>query len=55
MADYVHSLGIEVAHVDVRPSEGVPATPYRVVVEGDLIHDAAGAAFLAYWRERIPA
>jgi hypothetical protein len=55
MADYVHSLGLEVAHVDVRPSEGVPATPYRVVVEGDLIHDAAGAAFLAYWRERIPA
>lgn len=55
MADYVHSLGLEVAHVDVRPAEGVPATPYRVVIEGDLIHDEAGAAFLAYWRERIPA
>jgi hypothetical protein len=55
MADYVHSLGLEVAHVDVRPSDGVPATPYRVVVEGDLVHDAAGAAFLSYWREKIPA
>ena len=25
----------------------------RVIVEGDLIHDEAGAAFLAYWRERL--
>ena len=55
MADYVHSLGIEVAHVDVRPSDGVLDKPYRVIIEGDLIHDEAGAAFLSYWAEKARA
>jgi hypothetical protein len=49
MADFVHSRGLEVAHVDVRPSDGVLERPYRVIIEGDLIHDFAGAAFLRYW------
>ncbi|MGV8968871.1 MAG: hypothetical protein ACOH1J_00325 [Microbacteriaceae bacterium] len=49
MADHVHAAGFEVAHVDVRPSDGVLDKPYRVIVEGDLIHDEAGAAFLSYW------
>lgn len=53
MADYVHSLGIEVAHVDVRPADGVPEKPYRVITEGDLVHDHAGAAFLAFWRAKL--
>lgn len=53
MADYVNSLGIEVAHVDVRPADGVLDKPYRVIVEGDLVHDEAGAAFLAYWRAKL--
>ncbi len=52
MADHVHARGLEVAHVDVRPSDGLLERPYRVIVEGDLIHDEAGAAFLRYWRER---
>ena len=52
MADHVHARGLEVAHVDVRPSDGVLERPYRVIVEGDLIHDEAGAAFLRHWRER---
>lgn len=55
MADYVHSLGIEVAHVDVRPGDGVPEKPYRVIIEGDLVHDHAGAAFLGFWRAKLPA
>lgn len=46
MADAVHARGIPVAHVDVRPGDGMLDRPYDVVVEGDLIHDAAGAAFL---------
>lgn len=54
MADYVHSRGLEVAHVDVRPSDGVLDKPYRVIIEGDLVHDEAGAAFLAYWRAKLP-
>ncbi|WP_026549760.1 hypothetical protein [Arthrobacter sp. Br18] len=47
MADYLHEHGYGVAHVDVRPSDGVPATPYPVLTEGNLINEAAGAAFLA--------
>ena len=46
MADEVHRRGIPVAHLDVRPGDGMLDRPYDVVVEGDLIHDAAGAAFL---------
>ncbi len=46
MADAVHARGIPVAHVDVRPGDGMLEREYDVVVESDLIHDAAGAAFL---------
>ncbi len=49
MADYLHAQGFDVAHVDVRPSDGVLERPYRVIIEGDLIHDDAGAAFLRHW------
>ena len=53
MADHVHARGLEVAHVDVRPLDGILDKPYRVIVEGDLIHDEAGAAFLGYWRSQL--
>ena len=53
MADYVHSVGIEVAHVDVRPADGVLDKPYRVIIEGDLVHDEAGAAFLRHWAQKL--
>ena len=53
MADHLHAAGYEVAHVDVRPSDGILDRPYRVIVEGDLIHDFAGAAFLSYWVEKL--
>jgi hypothetical protein len=53
MADYVHSVGMEVAHVDVRPSDGVLEKPYRVIIEGDLVHDEAGAAFLRFWAQKL--
>ncbi|MEY2849734.1 MAG: hypothetical protein RI885_2401 [Actinomycetota bacterium] len=53
MADHLHDAGFDVAHVDVRPADGIPEKPYRIVTEGDLIHDAAGAAFLSYWVERL--
>lgn len=49
MADYLHASGFDVAHVDVRPGDGVLERPYRVIVEPDGIHDTAGAAFLAHW------
>ena len=55
MADYVHSLGLEVAHVDVRPADGQLEKPYRVITEGDLVHDEAGAAFLGFWRAKLSA
>ena len=53
MADHLHTAGYEVAHVDVRPSDGVLVRPYPVIVEGDLILDAAGAAFLAHWVDKL--
>ena len=50
-ADWLHANGHDVAHVDVRPSDGVPATPYPVLTAPDgVIHDDAGARFLADWR-----
>ncbi|MEO6942660.1 MAG: hypothetical protein ABI238_03140 [Terrimesophilobacter sp.] len=49
MADYLHSQGFDVAHVDVRPTDGILERPYRIITEGDLIHDEAGAAFLRHW------
>lgn len=53
MADHLHAEGFEVAHVDVRPSDGILDRPYPVVVEGDSIHDEAGAAFLDHWVRRL--
>ncbi|MCU1638135.1 MAG: hypothetical protein JWL94_782 [Microbacteriaceae bacterium] len=47
MADLLHERGFEVAHVDVRPADGVPDKPYEVITEGQLINDEAGAAFLS--------
>lgn len=53
MADYLHEQGFDVAHVDVRPADGVPEKPYEIITEGDLIHDDAGAAFLARWVQQL--
>ncbi|MBT1003455.1 hypothetical protein KIH31_12665 [Paenarthrobacter sp. DKR-5] len=49
MADWLHHNDHAVAHVDVRPADGVPAKPYPVLTAGTLIHDDAGAAFLRRW------
>ncbi|MFE6963561.1 hypothetical protein ACFVAJ_00520 [Agromyces sp. NPDC057679] len=49
MADWLHERGERVRHVDVRPAEGIPATGYPVLTAGELIHDEAGALFLARW------
>ena len=53
MADHLHSAGYDVAHVDVRPSDGILERPYDIIVEGELIHDEAGAAFLAHWVTKL--
>lgn len=53
MADYIHSTGREVAHVDVRPADGILHRPYEVITIGDAIHDEAGAEFLAHWRREL--
>ncbi|WP_066517601.1 hypothetical protein [Curtobacterium ammoniigenes] len=47
MADWLHERGFEVAHVDVRPSDGIPKKPYAVLTSPDgVIHDDAGAEWL---------
>jgi len=53
MADHLYAAGYDVAHVDVRPSDGVLERPYQIVTLGDAIHDEAGAAFLAHWVDRL--
>ncbi len=53
MADWLHEQGYDVAHVDVRPADGVPETPYPVLTAGELIHDEAGAAFLTRWVQMV--
>jgi hypothetical protein len=53
MADWLFEQGHAVSHVDVRPKDGIPATPYTVLTAGDLIHDEAGAAYLARWVEMV--
>jgi hypothetical protein len=53
MADHLHSAGYEVAHVDVRPLDGILDRPYEIITEGELIHDEAGAAFLDHWVRRL--
>ncbi|MBT2502018.1 hypothetical protein [Curtobacterium sp. ISL-83] len=51
MADWLHANGHQVAHVDVRPADGVPTTPYPVLTApAGVIHDEAGARFLRDWR-----
>jgi hypothetical protein len=53
MADHLSEAGFEVAHVDVRPSDGILERPYRVITIGDDIHDDAGAAFLTHWVQAL--
>lgn len=53
MADHLHAAGYDVAHVDVRPADGVLERPYPVIVIGEQIHDEAGASFLDYWVTRL--
>jgi len=53
MADFVHGAGYDVAHVDVRPADGVLDRPYEVITIGDAVHDEAGAEFLAHWRTEL--
>ena len=56
MADWLHANGHDVAHVDVRPADGVPATEYPVLTSASgLIHDDAGAEFLARWVRDVGA
>ena len=49
MADWLHEHGHDVVHVDVRPADGVPETPYPVRHHSALIHDDAGALYLSAW------
>ena len=61
MADRLHALGLAVEHLDVRPADGVPATPYPVLTAADLagrgvgraedVHERAGESLLR-WVER---
>jgi hypothetical protein len=53
MADFLHDAGYEVAHVDVRPADGVLEKPYPVITEHNAVHDEAGAIFLRHWVDKL--
>jgi hypothetical protein len=54
MAEWLHAQRYDVAHIDVRPAEGVPETAYPVfTAEGELTNDAAGAVFLHRWARSV--
>ncbi len=59
MADWLHHNDHAVKHVDVRPADGIPVKPYDVLtaadlgLDGDTIHDDAGAAFLRHWLDAL--
>ncbi|MCS5732536.1 hypothetical protein [Herbiconiux daphne] len=54
MAEWLHTERYDVAHLDVRPAEGVPVTRYPVLTaDPDVTNDAAGAVFLRRWTQHI--
>ncbi len=59
MADWLHHQDHSVAHVDVRPAEGVPEKPYPVrtaadlSLDDDVVNDFAGGAFLQFWLDNL--
>ena len=53
MADHLHAVGLDAAHLDVRPADGVLERPYPVLTADGLVHDEAGARFLADWRSEL--
>jgi hypothetical protein len=63
MADWLHARGARVEHVDVRPADGVPQTPYPVLTAADLaerghgraddVHEATGASLLAWVEQEL--
>ncbi|MGD8165890.1 hypothetical protein ACEXOS_001570 [Herbiconiux sp. P16] len=54
MADWLHGERYDVAHIDVRPAEGVPEKEYPVLTgEGEATNDAVGALFLRRWVSSI--
>ncbi len=51
MSDWLHANRFSVAHVDVRPAEGVPDRPYPVLHAVNNENDVAGAAYLRWMVE----
>jgi hydroxymethylpyrimidine pyrophosphatase-like HAD family hydrolase len=53
MAEWLHSAGYAVEHLDVRPTEDAPRPQYRVLRHAELGLDGAAAAFLTDWRREF--
>jgi hypothetical protein len=58
MADWLHDHGADVTHVDARPADGIPKTPYPVLTSRELsaagfgpadgVHEVTGQALLEW-------
>lgn len=53
MAAWLKEHGFDVAHVDVRPADGILDIGVPVLTHTTLIHDQAGAAFVAAWAQLL--
>lgn len=53
MAAWLKQQGFSVAHVDVRPSDGVLDIGVPVLTHATQIHDIAGAAFISRWAQHL--
>lgn len=53
MADWLHARGHDVAHLDVRPSDGLLERDYPVLTADGLVHDEAVAVHLARWAREV--
>jgi hypothetical protein len=58
MADWLHTHGADVTHIDARPADGIPETPYSVLTSKELsasgfgpadgVHEVTGQALLEW-------
>lgn len=53
MARWLNDQGYAVAHVDVRPTDGILDVGVPVLTHATLIHDEAGAKFFAQWAKHL--
>lgn len=53
MAFWLHELGFNVSHVDVRPTEPLPQTDFHILMHPTMTNDQSGEFFLGAWAQQV--